>query len=104
MPGPSPLYRPLFKVEQLAQAKRIANQHQAPYAVVQRAQLVLLLQAQPEQDNSSLAKALGQHPNWVYKWRKRWANAGFSLLDQTGRGRKPTFSPAGENHRQIAGL
>jgi hypothetical protein len=104
MPGPSPIYRPLFTVEQLAQAQRVAQQYQAPHALVQRAQLALLLHAQPALDNVSLAKQLSQHPNWVYKWRRRWATQGFSLADQTGRGRKPVFSPAGVHNRQISGL
>lgn len=104
MPGPSSIYQPLFTVEQLAQAQRIAQQHQAPHAHVQRAQLTLLLHTQPALDNASLARTLGQHPKWVQKWRKRWTTSGFSLEDQKGRGRKPIFSPAGENHGQIAGL
>jgi hypothetical protein len=104
MPGPSPIYRPLFTIDQLAEVQRIAHQHQAPHALVLRAQLVLLLHAQPARDNVSLAKELGQHSNWVYKWRKRWATSGFSLVDQQGRGRKPVFSPAGENDRQSARL
>ncbi|MCA1617099.1 MAG: hypothetical protein LC729_01045 [Acidobacteria bacterium] len=98
MPGPSPTYRPLFTVDQLAHAQRIAHQHQAPHALVQRAQLALLLHAQPALDNRSLATALSHHPNWAYKWRKRWTKQGFSLEDQAGRGRKPVFSPAGENY------
>lgn len=101
MPGPSPIYRPRFTAEQLAQAQRIAHQHQAPHAQVQRAQLALLLQGQPSQDNSLLAQLLGQHPNWVKKWCKRWTKDGFSLEDQKGRGRKPVFSPSGKNYRQI---
>jgi len=104
MPGPSSIYRPLFTVEQLAHAQRLAHQHQAPHALVQRAQLALFLHAQPALDNVALAQQLGQHPNWVYKWRKRWIKHGFSLEDQKGRGRKPFFFPAGARHRQVASL
>ena len=104
MPGPSSIYHPVFTVEQLAQAQRIAQQHQAPHTHVQRAQLALLLHEQPARDHVSLARMLSQHPKWVQKWRKRWAKSGFSLEDHKGRGRKPVFSPAGENYRQVAGL
>jgi transposase len=103
MPGPSPLYRPTFTVEQLAQVELIAHQRQAPHAQVQRAQLAFLLHQQPDLDNASLAKQLGHHANWVYKWRKRWTEEGFCLEDKQGRGRKPLFSPSGaqlgQSHR-----
>ncbi len=93
MPGPPSPYHPLFTVEQLTNARCIAQQHQAPHAHVQRAHLALLLHAQPSLANVALARTLGQHPKWVQKWRKRWATRGFSLEDQAGRGRKPVFSP-----------
>jgi 2,4-dienoyl-CoA reductase-like NADH-dependent reductase (Old Yellow Enzyme family) len=95
MPGPSPVYTPLLTVEHVAEAERIASQHQAPYAHVQRARLALRLQAEPELDNVTLAREFGQHPNWVRKWRQRWSREGFSLEDKKGRGRKPLFSPLG---------
>lgn len=103
MPGPSPVYTPRLTVEQVVQAEHIASQLQAPYAHVQRAQLALRLHHEPEMDNITLARELGQHPNWVRKWRQRWSREGFSLEDKTGRGRKPLFSPSGaqpgQSHR-----
>ena len=100
MPGPPALYRPRFSVEPLAQAELIARQHQAPHAHVQRAHLAILLHKHPELDNAALAKELGQHSNWVYKWRRRWAQEGFGVEDKPGRGRKPVFSPSGAQRGQ----
>jgi hypothetical protein len=100
MPGPCPVYTPLLTVEQEAQAERIASQLQAPYAHVQRARLALRLHHGPELDNVTLATELGQHPNWVRKWRQRWRREGFWLEDKKGRGRKPLFSPSGTEPRQ----
>lgn len=99
MPGPSPLYHPVFTVEQVTQAELVARQHQAPHAQVQRAQLALLLHTEPFWDNATLAKRLRQHPLWIRKWRKRWTREDFSLEDKKGRGRKPQFSPTGAQHR-----
>ena len=103
MPGPSPIYTPRLTVEQVVQAERIASQHQAPYAHVQRARLALRLHAEPGLDNVTLATELGQHVNWVRKWQQRWSRDGFSLEDKTGRGRKPLFFPSGaelgQSHR-----
>ena len=100
MAGPSPVYTPRLTIEQVAQAERIASQHQAPYAHVQRARLALWLHQEPELDNVTLATELGQHANWVRKWRQRWSREGFSLEDKTGRGRKPRFSPSGAQSGQ----
>jgi transposase len=104
MPGPCPVYTPRLTVEQVVQAERMASQLQAPYAHVQRARLALRLHHEPELDNVALATELGQHPNWVRKWRQRWSGEGFSLADKTGRGRKPRFSPSGAQLGQSHGV
>lgn len=104
MPGPPPTYRPIFTPEQVQDCERLVRQHNAPQVQVTRAKLALLLHRQPDLDSVTAARHLGQHPNWVYTWRKRWATGGFALTDRPGRGRKPAFSPAARCHRQGAGL
>ncbi len=95
MPGPALRYRPLFTAAQVSSLEQLVGQRTAPYAHVQRAKLALLLHHEPAIDNVTAGKRLGQHPNWVRKWRKRWAEEGFSLEDRPGRGLKPLFSPSG---------
>lgn len=93
MPGLKPIYRPKFTAAQIAEAKRLVKKRTAPVAVVERAQLVLLLHDAPDLENPIAGRQLGRHENWVRYWRKRWATEGFSLTDKSGRGRKPAFSP-----------
>jgi hypothetical protein len=104
MPGPLPLYRPVFTDEQIAVCERLVRQHTAPQAQVFRAKLAILLHAQPARDNPSAGQQLGKHENWVRSWRRTWATEGFRLADKPGRGRKPVFSPSGHSHGEGAGL
>jgi hypothetical protein len=53
----------------------------APPAQLQRARLALLLHLEPSLTVVEVAQRLGQSPSWVYKWRKRWLSAGFTLQD-----------------------
>ncbi len=103
MPGPSPLYRPDFPAEFVAQAQRLARQRTISYQLRQRAQLVLLLQQQALLSNVAAAAQVGFHPNSVRHWRRRWAKADFGLEDAAGRGEPPRFSPLGtrpgQSHR-----
>jgi len=71
------------------------------HRLVQRAKLALLLQRQPTIASAAAARQLGQHPNWVRSWRKRWATSGFAaaaLADQPRSGRPPTVSPPRPGH------
>ena len=104
MPGPAPTHRPTFTAGQLAACEQLARRHSAPQAQVARARLALLLHAEPDLDHPAAARRLGKHPNWVRRWRRIWATAGFRLTDQPGRGRKPAFPPAGGGDGQGAGL
>jgi len=103
MPGPSPLYRPDFPAEFVAQAQRLALQRTIAYQLRQRAALVLLLHQQPALSNVAAAAQVGLHPNSVRHWRQRWAQGDFALEDETGRGRRSGFSPlglcCGQSHR-----
>ncbi len=104
MAGPSPLYRPTFKAEQIAECERVARRPSAPQAVVYRAKLALLLHADAALDNPTAGRRVGKHANWVRYWRRAWATEGFRLHDKAGRGRKPSFPPGGGRDRDGAGL
>ena len=101
MPGPSPHYRPSFPDEFLAEARRLVAARTAAAHLRQRARLVLLLYEQPLISNVELGSRLDLHPNCVRRWRQRWAQGHLSLADAPGRGRKPTFSPAGPSRRRL---
>ena len=93
MPGPAPRYRPTFPDEFLAEARRLAAARTAASSLRQRAHLVLLLHELPALSNAAAAARLDLHPNSIRLWRKRWATGQFTLEDESGRGRKPVFSP-----------
>jgi transposase len=63
--------------------------------------LVLLLHESPTLSNVAAAAHLDLHPNSIRRWRQRWAGGRFTLEDDSGRGRKPTFSPPRSGHRRI---
>ena len=104
MPGPTPRFTPNFSDAVLAIANALLRQRTAPFYLRQRAQLILLLHEQPKLSNVAAAALVELHPNSVRLWRQRWASGDFSLQDQPGRGRKPSFSPHGQSHRQSTGL
>ncbi len=104
MPGPAPTYCPSFTAEDIATCERLLRRPTALHAQVERAQLALLLHAQPDLDSAAVARRLGKHVNWVFRWRRAWAREGFRLTDKPGRGRKPALSPPAGRHGQGAGL
>ncbi len=104
MPGPAPTYRPTLTPEEVAACACLLRRPTAPQAQVARAKLALLLHAQPDLDTAAAAQQLGRHVNWVFRWRRAWATAGFRLTDKPGRGRKPALSPPGRGARQGPGL
>ena len=104
MSGPLPLYRPLFPAAFVEQAQGLVRQRTVAYQLRQRAELVLLLEADPGLANSRAAAEVHLHPNAVRYWRRRWAGGEFCLTDAPGRGRKSGFSPAGAGAGQSRGL
>jgi len=104
MPGPAPTYRPTLTAEQIAQCEQLLRRSTAPHAQVERAHLALLLHAHPDLDTAAASRTLRKHVNWVFRWRRTWATAGFRLTDQPGRGRKPTVSPPAGGDDQGARL
>jgi hypothetical protein len=94
MPGPAPIYRPVFSPDFLEQAEQLMRQRTIPYQLRQRAALVLLLYHQPLISHTQAGAQVQLHPNSVRLWRRRWANGHLSLEDEAGRGCKPRFSPS----------
>ena len=78
MPKPYPLYHPEFGPGDVATLEGLVRRTSLAHRVVQRAKLALLLHREPAVGNAEAARRLGQHPNWVCTWRKRWAEGGFS--------------------------
>ena len=95
MPGPAPRYRPLLPPDFLEQAAGLARRRTGPAHLRQRATLAQLLHEQPLLSNAAAAAQVQLHPNSVRLWRQRWARGHFTLDDEAGRGRKPSFSPPG---------
>ncbi len=95
MPGPLPHYRPSFTDEFLAEARRLTQARTGASHLRQRARLVLLLHEHPSVSHAEVAAQLDLHPNWMRRWRQRWANGRLTFEDEPGRGRKPVFSPPG---------
>ena len=93
MPGPAPTYRPVLAPAEIAACERLLRRPTAPQGQVARAELALLLHARPDLDSAAAARHLGRQVNWVFRWRRAWATAGFRLTDKPGRGRKPALSP-----------
>jgi transposase len=93
MPGPAPHYRPTFPDAFLAEARRLTAARTTASHLRQRARLVLLLHETPTLSNVQAAAVVDLHPSSIRLWRKRWASGQFSLQDESGRGRKPVFSP-----------
>jgi hypothetical protein len=65
MSGPLPSYRPLFPAAFVEQAPSLVRQRTVAYQLRQRAQLVLLLEADPLLSNVCAAAEVHLHPNAV---------------------------------------
>jgi hypothetical protein len=107
MPSPHPHYQPVFAPEDVALLERLVRRTSLAHRVVQRAKLALLLDTEPGVGNTEAARRLGQHPNWVCTWRKRWAQDGFSraaLEDRPRAGRPVVVSPPGAGDGHGGGL
>ena len=94
MPGPHPQYHPVFTEDDLALARFVLRKSLAPQAHARRARLALLLAEHPHLPNPEAAQELGLNEFTVRRWRKRWAQEGFSLEDKPRSGRPPSFSPS----------
>ena len=103
MRGPPPQYQPHFSESELRQAGKIARKEHGSHAQARRALLAQELARDPGGSSREIGRRLGLHEQTVRKWRKRWAQEGFSLEDKPRPGRPKSFSPAGrragEGHR-----
>jgi hypothetical protein len=92
MPGPRPKYAITLTREQEARLEHLGTCYMAPFATVQRAQIVLLAHRHPEWQNAIIAQQVGCHVNTVKRWRQRGPSTD-SLRDAPRAGTRHTFTP-----------
>jgi transposase len=92
MPGPRPKYAITLTPEQEVRLQHGSTCYMAPFAIVQRAQIVLSAFRHPEWTNTSIAQRLGCSVTTVKRWRRRW-QATDSLRDAPRAGTQRTFTP-----------
>jgi transposase len=92
MPGPRPKYAITLAPEQEARLGHLSTCYMAPFATVQRAQIVLLASRHPEWPNATIAQRLGCSVTTVKRWRQRWQRTD-SLRDTPRAGTRRTFTP-----------
>ena len=91
MPGPRPKYAITLTPEQEARLQQLSSCYTAPFATVQRAQIVLLAHHHPEWQNAAIAQRLRCSVNTVTRWRQRWQTTDV-LRDALRAGTPPTFT------------
>ena len=69
---PSAKYAIMLAPEQEARLQQLSTCYMAPFAIVQRAQIVVLTHRHPEGANAVIAQHLKCHINTVKRWRQRW--------------------------------
>ena len=92
MPGPRPKYAITLTREQEARLQHLSTCYMAPFATVQRAQIVLRAHRHPEWQNAFIAQQVGCHVNTVKRWRQRGPSTD-SLRDAPRAGTRHTFTP-----------
>lgn len=92
MPGPQPKYAITLTPEQEIRLQHRSTCYMAPFAIVQRAQIVLCACRHPEWSNTTLAQRLGCSVTTVRRWRRRW-QATDSLRDAPRAGTRRAFTP-----------
>jgi transposase len=92
MPGPWPKYAITLTREQEARLQQLSTCSMAPFARVQRAQIILLAHRHPQWQNAAIAPRLGCSVNTVKRWRQRWQTTD-ALYDAPRAGTRRTFTP-----------
>jgi hypothetical protein len=69
MPGPRSKYAVTLTPEQEARLQHLSGCYMAPFAPVQRAQLLLLVHRHPEWPDATIAQEVGCPSNTVRQWR-----------------------------------
>lgn len=100
MSGPLSAFCPQFPEDFLVAVRAILRRKTAPYQLVQRCRLVLLLHDNPYFGQEEAGHRVGLSGRQVLRWRQRWTAGDFSVDDAPGRGRKAAFSPPGAGHGQ----
>ena len=90
MPGPRPKYAIRLTPEQEARLQHLSTCYMAPFATVQRAQIVLLASRHPQWPNAIIAQQLNCSVTTVKRWRQRWQTTD-SLFDAPRAGTRRTF-------------
>jgi hypothetical protein len=93
-----------FPARFLQVARATVRRRTASVQDVQRSRLVLLLHEHPDMSPDDAALCIGLSARQVQRWRQRWVAGDFSITDEKGRGRKPTFSPVGSRSGSSDGL
>ena len=91
MSGPRPQYAITLTPEQEGRLQHLSTCYMAPFAIVQRAQIVLSAFRHPEWSNTTLAQRLGCSVTTVKRWRRRWQVTD-SLHDVPRAGTRRTFT------------
>jgi hypothetical protein len=91
MSGPRSKYAVRLTTEQEARFQHLSRSYTAPFATVQRAQLLWLSHHHPEWSDAMLAQQVGCHVNTVRQWRQRWQGTE-SLHDAPRAGRRRRFT------------
>jgi transposase len=91
MPGPQPKYAITLTPEQEAWLAQVSTCYMAPFAIVQRAQIVLSAGRHPEWANNTIAEHLGCRVTTVRRWRRRWQTTD-RLHDAPRAGTRRTFT------------
>jgi transposase len=92
MPGPRPKYVIALTAEQEVRLQHLSTCYMAPFAIVQRAQIVLLVHRHPQWQNAAIAQRLGCSVPTVKRWRQRWQTTDV-LHDAPRAGTPRTFTP-----------
>jgi transposase-like protein len=91
-PGPRPKYAITLPPEQEARVVHLSTCYRAPFATVQRAQIVLLACRPPEGSHAAIAQRLGGRVSTVKRWRQRGQHTD-SLREALRVGARRTFPP-----------
>jgi transposase len=92
MPGPQPKYAITLTPQQEVRLQQLSTGYMGPFAIVQRAQIVLYAFRHPEWSNTMLAQRLGCSVTTIKRWRRRWQITA-SLRDAPRAGTRRTFTP-----------
>ena len=92
MPGPPSKYAITLTPEQEARLQHLSTCYMAPFAIVQRAQLLVLAHRHPQWQNATIAQRVGCSVKTVKRWRQHWQITD-TLHDAPRAGTRSPFTP-----------